>query len=348
MHRTFSSSIVLLAVIAFATSAAAQVAEAPSPVNATYVAPSATTVLAPDAKIGQLFTLSSTRPYILQRLTKRTYWFSSGHYATTFYVGSRGVLLFDPLEGHGAQILQAIAEVTKLPVTAVVYSHDHADHIADAAIIRDASAKAGVAKLRIIASKQTAEKMRALASKHPAPTETVAWPAGSFRFEGLTVALHGFRRAAHSDDAAAWLLGSEKVLHLPDLVNPDQPPFWQFAGSENYVYYRTNLAAIAALDWTYLNGGHGNVGSKRDLAFYGVFLDDLEAAVGKAMASTPFGEGVDAKKINAHTAFLATWVDAVARKATDALRAKYGALYGFEYSVPANARMVAMTLFEYR
>lgn len=143
MHRTFSSSIVLLAVIAFATSAAA-VAEAPSPVNATYVAPSATTVLAPDAKIGQLFTLNSTRPYILQRLTKRTYWFSSGHYATTFYVGSRGVLLFDPLEGHGAQILQAIAEVTKLPVTAVVYSHDHADHIADAAIIRDASARCDV------------------------------------------------------------------------------------------------------------------------------------------------------------------------------------------------------------
>jgi hypothetical protein len=45
----------------------------------------------------------------------------------------------------------------------------------------------------------------------------------------------GFVRAAHTDDAAGWLLVSERVLHLPDLVNPDQPPFWRFAGSENYV-----------------------------------------------------------------------------------------------------------------
>ena len=174
------------------------------------------------------------------------------------------------------------------------------------------------------------------------------WPSGSFAFEGLTVRLHGFTRAAHADDAAGWLLVGEKVLHLPDLVNPDQPPFWHFAGSENYVYYRANLHEIAALDWTFLSGGHGNVGSKDDLKFYDAFLDDLEAAVGKALGSTPFGEGVDPKKVNAHTVFLPTWLGIVGRKATDELRPKYGKLYGFDHATPSNAEMVAMTMFEYR
>ena len=48
--------------------------------------------------------------------------------------------------------------------------------------------------------------MKLLKSSMPAPTETVAWPKGTFEFEGLTVELNGFMRAAHADDAAALLL----------------------------------------------------------------------------------------------------------------------------------------------
>jgi glyoxylase-like metal-dependent hydrolase (beta-lactamase superfamily II) len=339
----------VLAILVFATAPAlADAPEAPSPTNATYVAPSATKELVPGTKIGHLFVLNNTKPYVLQQLTKRTYFFQAGHYAATFYVGDKGVLLFDPVEGQGAKLLQAIAEVTKLPVSVMVYSHDHADHIADTKVIADASAKAGVKSLRILASSQTASKMKVLGSKFLAPTETVAWPNGSFKFEKLTVQLHGFVRAAHTDDASAWLLVGEKVVHSPDLVNPDQPPFWEFAGSENYVYYRANLKELAALDWVYLNGGHGNVGSKDDIKFYGTFLDDLEAAVGKALGTTKFGEGVDPSKINAHTAFLSTWVTLVAKKATETLRPKYGQLYGFDFATPTNAKMVAMAMFDYR
>jgi glyoxylase-like metal-dependent hydrolase (beta-lactamase superfamily II) len=341
-HTLFAA----LAAVALAGTARAE--EAPSPINATYVEPSATAALAPGAKIGKLFGLNQSKPYILQKLTARTYWVEAGFYATIFYVGDKGVLLFDPLEGHAAQILAAIGEVTKLPITAIVYSHDHADHIADAPAIIEAATKAGVKKVRVIASKATAEKLKRLASKHPAPTETVGWPGGSFKFEKLTVKLHGFVHPAHVDDSAAWLLTGEKVVHLPDLVNPDQPPFWHFAGSESYLDYRGNLKELDALAWDYLSGGHGNIGSHEDLAFYQRFLDDLEAEVGKAMGAIKFGEGVDPKKINGHTAFLATWVSAVGKKATEGMRARYGKLYGFDYSVPGNAEMVAMTMFEYR
>ncbi len=346
--RSFPSALLclLLSVTASAQPTTA-LPEAPSTVQATYVDPSSTRALQPAEKVGQLYTRNARQDYVLQRLTERSYWVQRQYYGTIFYVGDKGVLLFDPLEDRGEHIMKAIAEVTDLPVTAIVYSHDHADHIGDARIFTEAAAKAGT-DLRIIASQATAAKMRFLGSALPAPTETVAWPRGSFDFEGLTVELHGIERAAHTDDHGIWLLASEKIVHLPDIVNPDQPPFWAFAGSETYAYYRANLEQLAALDWTYLSGGHGNVGSAADIAFYREFLADLEQAVGAALGKVAWGTGVDAAKINAHTALLPAWLDAVAQDATSALRPKYGRYYGFEAATPRNAVMVAQSMFSYK
>jgi glyoxylase-like metal-dependent hydrolase (beta-lactamase superfamily II) len=326
---------------------AVAVTEAPSTVNAVYVEPSATRVLGTTEKIGELFTLNNSKPYILQRLTERTYWFQRQFYGTVFYVGDQGVLLFDALDGRGDFIRQAIAEVTKLPITALVYSHDHADHIGDAQSYVTAATTAKT-NLRIIASQATVDKMAFLKSMLPKPTEVVTWPRGSFTFEALTVELYGFERAAHADDHGIWLLTSEKVAHLPDLVNSDQPPFWAFAGSENFVYYESNLEQLDALDWNFLSGGHGNVGSKADVAFYRTCLTDMKTAVGQAMMESPWGAGVDANTVNAHTAYLSSWVAAVGTKATEILRPKYGTYYGFEYATPRNCQMIAMSMFSYR
>ncbi|WP_405952901.1 MBL fold metallo-hydrolase [Streptomyces prunicolor] len=321
----------------------------PSPVSAAYVEVSATDALAPGAKIGDLFTLNATTPYFLQRLTERTYFFGGGFYTTTFYVGDEGVLVLDPPEGQGANLLAAIAEVTDKLVTAIAYSHNHADHIIEAPVLIAATNAAGGEDVRVIASTETDAKMRLLKSSLPAPTETVTWPNGAFDFEGLTVRLNGFTRAAHSDDAGAWLLVQEKVVHLPDLVNGDQPPFRNFGSAENYVYYRSNVNELGELDWVHLVGGHGNVGSKDDIRFHNVFLDDLEAAVGGAMASTQFGTVVDdLTKFNNHAALMDLWLKAVTAKATDQLRPKYGKYYGFEITTPANAEMVTLSMVSYR
>jgi len=321
--------------------------EPPSTVNAHYVEPSAETPIAPGDKISHLFARNSSAPYVLQKLTKRSYWVQSHNYQALFYVGDKGVLLLDAPEGTGDAVLKAIAEVTKLPVTALVYSHNHADHIADAHVLIDAAAKTKT-KLRIIASKATAEKMAFLKSNHPKPTETVAWPRGTFKFEGLTVELHGFVHAAHADDHAAWLLRGEKIVHLPDLVNPDQPPFWGWAVAESFVYYPTDLEELGKLDWDYLSSGHGNIGAKADIEFYRTFIADTKAAVGKALSEVKFGDGVDLSKVNSHAVFLVTFMANVSRKATETMRGKYGKLYGFEDSMPRNAELVALSMFSYR
>jgi alkyl sulfatase BDS1-like metallo-beta-lactamase superfamily hydrolase len=90
-------------------------------------------------------------PYVLQRLSQRAWWVQSFNYGTVFFVGERGVLIFDTLEGVYENVTRAITSVTDKALTAVVYPHYHADYIGDIARYVDAAKGLGV-DLRIVAS----------------------------------------------------------------------------------------------------------------------------------------------------------------------------------------------------
>ncbi|MCA0044589.1 MBL fold metallo-hydrolase [Celeribacter litoreus] len=341
--KALTSALALSA--ALAVPALAQgVKEAPSTVNATYVAESATEALAPGEKIENLFTKNVSQDYILQKLTDRVYFYQRQFYGTIFYVGDEGVLMIDALEGRADTIKAAVAEVTDLPITAILYSHDHADHIADASKLLESFPDA-----RVIATEATVEVMDATGSNIPRPTEIIDPAVNSFAFEDLTVRVVPFAETAHAHDHAMYVLEGTGVVHVPDVINPDQPPFWSFAGAEGYMGYSDMIDHIGDLEWDYLSGGHGNVGSRADVEFYQTFLDDLEAAVGQALGNVPWGAGIEApEELNAHTAYLSAWIAEVGKYATDVLRPKYGEYYGFEYSTPKNAELVGMYMFSYR
>lgn len=315
-------------------------------IDATYVEPSAETVLLIGSKIGDLYQRNMSQSYVLQRLSERAWWVQSLNYGTVFYVGDSGVLLFDTLEGVYDSIVQAIASVTDKPITAVVYPHYHADHIGDIGKYVEEAERNSI-PLRIIASSKTERVMDLSDSGFPRPTEVIEWSRGSFDFEGLTVELHGFEFAAHTDDHSAWLLKEERILHSPDLINPDQPPFWKFAGNERFHFHEDNLKQVYDLEWDHLSGSHGNIGTREDIDFELRYVAELKDAVGKAIGANPFGDFVD-PSANNHTGFLANWSSAVAQAAVDELRPKYGELYGYEEVALPNAEMVVWAVFEYR
>jgi len=327
---------------------AIDIPEAPSTVNAVYVTPSNKKVLNPTEKIDRLYNRNLQQEYILQRMTEHTYFFQSQFYGTMFYVGKKGVLLFDPVENAGGKILKAISEVTKLPITTIVYSHAHADHISSAPVILEASKKAGI-KVRIISSDATAELLSRIQSKLPKPTETIPFKNGSFNFEGVNVQVHGFKYAAHTADTGVWLIPSEKVAHIPDLINADQLPYWGFAGAEVPLYFEENLKELKTLNWVFLSGGHGNVGSKADVDFYLEFLKDMKQAVGRSYGVVKWGVGApDLQKTNSHMAQLPAYLGALGNQATEYLRPKYGQYYGFETSVPKNGEITALLMYAYQ
>ncbi|HCP0752577.1 TPA: MBL fold metallo-hydrolase [Escherichia coli] len=316
-----------------------------STVNASYVEPSAEKIISPSDKLNNLFERNMSQPYILQKIGERTYYVQRYFYSTTFYVGDKGVLLFDAPEGHGKYLLQAIRDVTPLPVTALVYSHYHVDHIGDSPFWNDEAKKEGV-NLRIIASKATAEKMQFMNSRLPVATQVLSKKDDQFKFEKQTIELHRFVKAGHTDDHSVWLLKQEKVAHSPDLLNPDQLPMMGFAVSDTLVYHDSNLRQVEMLDWKYFIGGHGNIGSHDDFKFQRQFLNDLRDTTIKVRKEESFGKFMN-KTANNHADFARAQREAIIKKVTEVLRPKYGHMYGYDASMPANIEMAIRLVGSY-
>ena len=316
-----------------------------STVNASYVEPSAEKIISPSDKLNNLFERNMSQPYILQKIGERTYYVQRYFYSTTFYVGDKGVLLFDAPEGRGKYLLQAIRDVTPLPDTAMVYSHYHVDHIGDSPFWNDEAKKEGV-NLRIIASKATAEKMQFMNSRLPVATQVLSKKDDQFKFEKQTIELHRFVKAGHTDDHSVWLLKQEKVAHSPDLLNPDQLPMMGFAVSDTLVYHDSNLRQVEMLDWKYFIGGHGNIGSHDDFKFQRQFLNDLRDTTIKVRKEESFGKFMN-KTANNHADFARAQREAIIKKVTEVLRPKYGHMYGYDASMPANIEMAIRLVGSY-
>jgi glyoxylase-like metal-dependent hydrolase (beta-lactamase superfamily II) len=239
--------------------------------GAEYVEPSAEMPLRPGQRVSHLFPRSVMEEYVLQRLTERTYWVSRHFYGTLFYVGDRGVLLLDPPQGAADSLLAAIASVTSLPVTAICYSHFHADHIGGARML----ARLLPAAPRVIASEHTAVWMERFGSDLPRPTDVLRWPDGAMDFEGVELRLRGLPRPGHAPDHAVFLLVEERIGHSADLINIDQLPFGGFAGQDPLVLFKPNLQFARGLEFDWFSGGHGNIGEKSDFDFYLNYLDEV-------------------------------------------------------------------------
>jgi glyoxylase-like metal-dependent hydrolase (beta-lactamase superfamily II) len=250
--------------------------EPDSTTGASYVEPSATDLIKPGQRVAHLFPRSVMEEYVLQRVTERVWWVSRHFYGSLFYVGTRGVLLLDPFLGGADATVKAIASVTDLPVTAVVYSHFHADHTGGARRLFELLA---AAPPRVIASENTAIWMERFGSDLPRPDDVLDWPSGALSFEDVTLRLRGLPRPGHAPDHAVFLLEEERVGHSADLINIDQLPFGGFAGQDPLVLFRPNLEFARSLDFDWFCGGHGNIGEKSDFDFYLTYLDEVAELV---------------------------------------------------------------------
>ena len=247
-----------------------------STTGAEYVEPSATELIKPGQRVSHLFPRAVMEEFVLQRVTERVWWVTRQFYGSLFYVGKRGVLLFDSPLGAAEATLAAIASVTSLPVTAVVYSHFHADHVGGSRRLFELLA---AAPPRVIASENTAIWMSRFRSDLPRPADVLEWPSGAVRFEDVTVRLAGFPFPSHAPDHAMFLIEEERVGHTADVVNVDQLPFGGFGGQEPLVLLAENLEFIRSLEFDWFCGGHGNIGEKSDVDFYLNYLADVAALV---------------------------------------------------------------------
>ena len=287
-----------------------------------------------------------SKPYVLQRLTSRTYMVSVSTHNATFYVSDSGVIVFDPLSnGYGQGVLDAISMVTELPVTALVYSHYHLDHLGDAQLFVDVANKKSV-KLRIIASAAVAEQVEAYGNVIPVPTDIISENPGSFTFDGLTVRAE-LAKDTHSIDNTMFLLEQEKVLHYLDTIEPeDLLPYFRLVGVLDIAPMEKTLRYVKGLDWKFLNAGHSNVGSRKDIDKHLELVSDIRRATSSSMTEVKFDQFINPK------ADVLIWVndfhEAVADSAVKKLRVKYGEHARFDAVMRSHVEVMISNIGYYK
>lgn len=231
-------------------------------------------------KLGEVPTISSGKGYFVQEIRDGLYWATDGLYNTMFLVSSNGVIAVDPLPTLGPRYLKAIAEVTDKPVTHVIYSHEHTDHIGAANLFPKNAI--------CIAQRETATILeRRRDPRRPVPTVTFD------RTYALTVGeqrlVLDYKGVNHDAGNILIYAPCQKVLMLVDVIYPGWMPYKNLGIAEDIPGYVQVHHQALQYDFDFLVAGHVNrLGTKRDVDVSLEFVNDLQTTVAQAMKKLDF------------------------------------------------------------
>jgi glyoxylase-like metal-dependent hydrolase (beta-lactamase superfamily II) len=252
--------------------------------------------------------------YRVQQVGKHAYVVFGGVVQATFVVTSKGVVLIDAPTALAGKLAPAIKSITDKPVTHVILSHDHDDHI---------GAAKEFPKAEIISHELTAQLLRVYPAAHrPVPTKT-------FTGEHYTLAVGGTRFELiypgpnHETGNIIVYVPSERLAAMSDLFAPGWAPYLAWGNADHIPGLFKAFDAILALDFDTFAAGHAyRVGNRQDVIDARAFMIDLWNWTMEAKASIPF----DTSTAEAGNLWAAqsVWFDRIADQVTPRLIAKWG------------------------
>ena len=206
-----------------------------------------------------------------------------------FMVTDKGVVAVDAPATIGNNYLKAIAEVTTKPVTHVIYSHAHIDHIGAAEIFPK--------NATFIAQQETADELQR--AKSVAKNASMVPPIPTVTFtknytlqignQTLNLDYYGVN---HSPGNIFIYAPNQKVLMLVDVLFPGWVPFPYLAIAQDTAgFIKAHDIALNNYDFDTLVGGHlTRLGTRNDVIVQKEFVSDLEKAAAQANQQVSFGE----------------------------------------------------------
>ncbi len=247
--------------------------------------------------------------YLVEEIAGGLYWVTEGFYQSIFLTTGEGVILVDAPPSIGPNLAAAIADVTEEPVTHMVYTHHHADHIGGAAQF---------AGITIVAHEDTADLLvRSDDPNRPLPTVTFA---DSYTLTVGTQTLElTYPGNNHEPGNIIVHAPAQRVLMVIDIVFPGWVSFPDLAVAEDVPGFVALHDTILAYDFETFVGGHlTRLGTREDVETSRAYIQDIQTNAAMALQT------VDLAAIAAEVGYDNPWalfdvyLDAVAQTCADA------------------------------
>lgn len=232
------------------------------------------------------------------------FYVTGGIYTSAFLKTEEGVVVFDAPPSFAHKLPAVIAEhAPNVPITHLVYSHGHTDHIGGAAVFGD------VGGLEVVAPAKAAMSI----ANGGVPTilqptiiyeEEYELIVGGEVIEMKTASFHT------EDEDALIYLPKQKFLVAVDTITTGEVPFMNFGGTTHVGEYLELFDELLAYDFDYLLSGHLSIlGTREDVLKNKEYAFDVQATVLSGMQTFQqrFGETLAAMEFsNGNLAYRST------------------------------------------
>lgn len=283
----------------------------------------------PEAAVGP--EIPQDKGYLVEDLGNGLYVVGDGSYQAAFLTTGEGVIVFDAPPNLGQKLLDAIAETTDEPITHVVYSHAHADHIGAAGLLpADATYIAQEETAAQLAEDGADDPDRELpfglfvgGGPVPLPTETFT---DSYTLEvGDQVVELEYHGNNHTTGNTFIYFPDQKALMVVDIVDPGWVPFVDLSFAEDIDGFMQAHEDALGYDFDTLIAGHLNrLGTRADVETQLEYVQDVRANAVAALQSVDFMSIASEVGFTDQWKLFGTYLDTVAQTCADATLDTWG------------------------
>ena len=273
--------------------------------------------------------VDTTKGYYVEEIRDGLYWVTEGIYQVMFLRTGEGVIVVDAPPSIGDKYLAAIAEVTDEPITHVIYSHSHADHIAaasmfpgDAVIIAHEETAAQLARSNAPELTESMYGVFVGGSRVPLPTVTFS-ESYTLKVGSQTVELR-YQGPAHEPGNIFIYAPKQKVLMLVDVIFAGWTPFKNLAIAEDAPAYIQAHDQVLAYEFDTFIGGHvGRLGTREDVKIQREYMHDIKANAATALQTVDFYAVAGEVGFDNPWLLFDEYMDRVAQACADSTTAKW-------------------------
>ena len=199
-------------------------------------------------------------------------------------IGDDGVLITDPSNAPRAQsLIEEIGKVTDLPVTTIVLSHEHFDHVGGTELFPDATIVCHI-------NCEPHFELDVLGLAPPQVDEEFA-DRKEILVGDTLVELH-YLGAGDGDAMTIIYLPREELLLLTDLYEPNELTYKQWVDDKHFTGVRHILNTVSKWDVRHALTAHSPLNSPEGLvsatAYYNDLYDEVKAVVDDTIAQAGF------------------------------------------------------------